>query len=87
MEESRRSIFMKENIGIVKEVFIPVNTNENVMTSTKIGFKIELNGKIIEVIEEQNIINAMIHKDDKVIVEDNNSIITIKKVGSSYEEL
>lgn len=78
---------MKENIGIVKEVFIPVNTNENVMTSTKIGFKIELNGKIIEVIEEQNIINAMIHKDDKVIVEDNNSIITIKKVGSNYEEL
>ena len=57
------------------------------MTSTKIGFKIELNGKIIEVIEEQNIINAMIHKDDKVIVEDNNSIITIKKVGSSYEQL
>lgn len=78
---------MKKNIGIVKEVFIPVNTNENVMTSTKIGFKIELNGKIIEVIEEQNIINAMIHKDDKVIVEDNNSIITIKKVGSNYEEL
>ncbi len=78
---------MKKNIGIVKEVFIPVNTNENVMTSTKIGFKIELNGKIIEVIEEQNIINAMIHKDDKVIVEDNNSIITIKKVGSSYEQL
>lgn len=78
---------MKENIGIVKEVFIPVNTNENVMTSTKIGFKIELNGKIIEVIEEQNIINAMIHKDDKVIVEDNNSIITIKKVGSNYEQL
>lgn len=78
---------MKENIGIVKEVFIPVNTNENVMTSTKIGFKIELNGKIIEVIEEQNIINAMIHKDDKVIVGDNNSIITIKKVGSSYEQL
>ena len=78
---------MKKNIGIVKEVFIPVNTNENVMTSTKIGFKIELNGKIIEAIEEQNIINAMIHKDDKVIVEDNNSIITIKKVGSNYEEL
>lgn len=78
---------MKENIGSVKEVFIPVNTNENVMTSTKIGFKIDLNGKIIEVIEEQNIINAMIHKDDKVIVEDNNSIITIKKVGSSYEQL
>lgn len=78
---------MKENIGIVKEVFIPVNTNENVMTSTKIGFKIELNGKIIEIIEEQNIINAMTHKDDKVIVEDNNSIITIKKVGSNYEQL
>ena len=78
---------MKENIGIVKEVFIPVNTNENVMTNTKIGFKIELNGKIIEVIEEQNIINAMIHKDDKVIVEDNNSINTIKKGGSSYEQL
>ena len=71
--------------GLVVEVFIPVKGNESVMSSSKIGFKIKVDNKIIEVIEEQNIINANIHKDDQVIVEDNNSIITIKKVGSINE--
>lgn len=68
--------------GLVIEVFIPVKENENVMSSSKIGFKVKVDNEIIEVIEEQNIVNATIHKDDKVIVEDNNSSITIKKVGS-----
>lgn len=68
--------------GLVVEVFIPVKENENVMSSNKIGFKVKVDNEIIEVIEEQNIVNATIHKDDKVIVEDNNSSITIKKVGS-----
>ena len=71
--------------GLVVEVFIPVKGNESVMSSSKIGFKIKVDNKIIEVIEELNIINANIHKDDQVIVEDNNSIITIKKVGSINE--
>lgn len=71
--------------GLVVEVFIPVKGNESVMSSSKIGFKIKVDNKIIEVIEEQNIINANIHKDDQVIVEDNDSIITIKKVGSINE--
>ncbi|MCI5966977.1 MAG: hypothetical protein MRZ42_01145 [Tenericutes bacterium] len=71
--------------GLVVEVFIPVKGNESVMSSSKIGFKIKVDNEIIEVIEEQNIINANIHKDDQVIVEDNNSIITIKKVGSINE--
>ncbi len=71
--------------GVVVEVFIPVKENENVMFSSKIGFKVKVDNEIIEVIEEQNIVNATIHKDDKVIVEDNNSIITLKKVGSNYE--
>ncbi len=71
--------------GLVVEVFIPVKENENVMSSSKIGFKVKVDNEIIEVIEEQNIVNATIHKDDKVIVEDNNSSITIKKVGSIDE--
>ena len=71
--------------GLVVEVFIPVKGNESVMSSSKIGFKIKVDNEIIKVIEEQNIINANIHKDDQVIVEDNNSIITIKKVGSINE--
>lgn len=71
--------------GLVVEVFIPVKENESVMSSSKIGFKIKVDNEIIEVIEEQNIINANIHKDDQVIVEDNDSIITIKKVGSINE--
>ncbi len=71
--------------GLVVEVFIPVKGNESVMSSSKIGFKIKVDNEIIEVIEEQNIINANIHKDDQVIVEDNDSIITIKKVGSINE--
>lgn len=71
--------------GLVVEVFIPVKGNESIMSSSKIGFKIKVDNEIIEVIEEQNIINANIHKDDQVIVEDNNSIITIKKVGSINE--
>lgn len=73
--------------GLVVEVFIPVKGNESVMSSSKIGFKIKVDNEIIEVIEEQNIINANIHKDDQVIVEDNDSIITIKKVGSINEKL
>ena len=71
--------------GLVVEVFIPVKGNESIMSSSKIGFKIKVDNEIIEVIEEQNIINANIHKDDQVIVEDNDSIITIKKVGSINE--
>lgn len=71
--------------GLVVEVFIPVKGNESVMSSSKIGFKIKVDNEIIEVIEEQNIINDNIHKDDQVIVEDNDSIITIKKVGSINE--
>lgn len=71
--------------GLVVEVFIPIKENENVMSSSKIGFKVKVDNEIIEVIEEQNIVNATIHKDDKVIVEDNNSSITIKKAGSIDE--
>lgn len=75
---------MKKN-GIVVEVFIPVTENENVMSSSKIGFKVKVDNKIIEVIEEQNIMNANIHKDDKVILENSNSFITIRKADSVNE--
>jgi len=61
-----------KKIGKVIEVFIP-ETND-VMNSTKIGFKIKIENEIIEVIEEQNKDNCNIYKDDLVTVikKDNN---------------
>lgn len=55
-----------KNIGKVIEVFIP-ETND-VMNSTKIGFKIKIKDEIIEVIEDQNKDNCNIYKDDLVII-------------------
>lgn len=50
-------------IGRVKEVFIP-----NDIYSNQIGFKITLNDKILEVIEEQDEYNAKILRDDLVTI-------------------
>ena len=61
-------------IGKVIEVFIPNNDGIN---STKIGFKIDVDNKIIEIIQEQDEINADIYKDD--LVEINKQIIDGKE--------
>mgnify|MGYP003291109698 CR=1 FL=1 len=68
-----------KKIGKVIEVFIP-ETND-VMNSTKIGFKIKIDDEIIEIIEEQNKDNCDIYKDDlvKVIKENNNIKIELYK--------
>lgn len=66
-------------IGKVTEVFIPKNSNN-------VGFKITLKDKIIEVIEKQDEYNANIFKDDLVIVNIVDKIITIEKYdGELYE--
>ena len=69
-------------IGKVKEVFIP-----NDIYSKQIGFKITLNDKILEVIEEQDEYNANIFKDDLVIVnmDEKNNITIDKYDGDIYE--
>ena len=64
---------MKHQIGRVVQVFIP---NEDklvdVMYAKEIGFKVKLEDKEITIIEEINELNAMIHKDDLVLVTTNN---------------
>ncbi len=63
---------MKQQIGRVVQVFIP---NEDklvdVMNAKEIGFKVKLEDKEITIIEEINELNAMIHKDDLVLVTTN----------------
>ena len=53
-----------ELIAKVKEVFLTDNIDE-------IGFKVEIDGKIIEIIEFQNGDNIKIYKDDLVLVRKN----------------
>ena len=53
---------MKKLSGRVVEVFIPDNMNQEV------GFRVETNEGIKEIIEEQNEYNAKILREDNVIV-------------------
>lgn len=63
---------MEKRQGKVIEVFIPeeiVNKrNLDVMDSKKIGFKVRVEDKIIEVIQEQDEHNSNIMKNDNVII-------------------
>lgn len=63
---------MEKRQGKVIEVFIPeeiVNKrNLDVMDSKKIGFKVRVEDKIIEVIQEQDENNSNIMKNDNVII-------------------
>lgn len=67
-----RKCIMDKKYGKVVEVFIPEETvNErklDVMDSKKIGFKVQLEDKIIEVIQEQDEHNSNIMKNDNVII-------------------
>ncbi|MBQ9024420.1 MAG: hypothetical protein IJ105_04285 [Bacilli bacterium] len=77
-------------IGIVKEVFIP-NDIIDEMNLDKIGFKINIDGKIIEMIQDVDDYNSTILKNDKVnIIEkiiDGKKYIDIEKIenGDDYE--
>lgn len=53
---------MKKLSGRVREVFIPDNFNE------KIGFRVETQDGMKEVIEDQNEYNAKILREDRVIL-------------------
>ena len=58
-------------LGKVTEVFIP-NDDFNM-----IGFKIQIDDDVLEVIQKQNINNASIYKDDfvNVFYDENNEIV------------
>ena len=57
---------MEVKRGIVKEVYIPVKENEDIYSSNKIGFKVQVDDEIIKIEEEQNSYNVQMLKDDKV---------------------
>ncbi len=63
---------MKKAIGIVREVYLPDELigGEPVLElhKHKIGFMVEIKGKIIKYEEPQNTENAKIHKGDKVVL-------------------
>lgn len=73
---------MKKLSGIVVEVFIPDNMNQEV------GFRVETNEGIKEIIEEQDEYNAKILREDNVIVTeqiiDGKYFIDIE-LGEKYE--
>lgn len=54
-----------EQIGKIIEVYIP---SEDVMTSKEIGFKVQLEDEIIDIVEKQDEFNSMIHREDEVLV-------------------
>ena len=85
---------MDKKIGKIIEVFIPNEYNNNhkinVMDSNKIGFKVFLEGQILEIIQEQNQENSNIFRDDLVIISkqiiSNKEFIDIDKYyGDDYE--
>ena len=63
-----------KKIGKVVEVFIPNENDIDIMYSKKIGFKVNINNEIIEIIKDINEKYANIYKDDfvQLIEEDNN---------------
>lgn len=73
---------MKKLSGRVVEVFIPDNMNQEV------GFRVETNEEIKEIIEEQDEYNAKILREDNVIVTeqiiDEKYFIDIE-LGEKYE--
>ncbi len=74
---------MKKKYGIVKEVYIPVINNQDVMVSDKIGFVIEVDSKLYNYETEQNEEVADIMKNDKVEITvqiiDNHKFVDIRK--------
>ena len=84
---------MEKLIGKVIEVFIPEEYKNNIlineMDSNKIGFKVEIDENIIEIIEEQDEVNTDIYKDDLVVITkqmiNDIEFIDIEKYGE-YDE-
>ena len=84
---------MEKLIGRVVEVFIPKEFKNNMlideMNSNKVGFKVDVDGEIIEIIQEQDENNANIYKDDIVLITKQNisgrDFIDIEKYEEEYE--
>lgn len=82
---------MTQDIGIIKEIFIPFQDNMvDTMNINKLGFKIDFDDCIEELILEINNNNACIMKDDIVLITkqviNGYELIDIEKYeGNEYE--
>ena len=86
---------MERLYGIVKEVYIPLEYNENnnlldVMDRHNIGFKIDVDGEVESYEFEQDEFNCKILKNDFVMITkqtiDGTNFIDIEKVESGFDE-
>ena len=59
---------MKKIKGIIEEVYIPTEQNQDIIYSNKIGFKIKTSSGILNIEEEQDENNAKILKGDQVAI-------------------
>lgn len=62
-------------IGKVSEIFVPNDELDMV------GFKVQLDDEVIEIIQKQDQDNCKIYRDDKVFVSYNDDLIEIKKIN------
>lgn len=86
---------MERLYGIVKEVYIPLEYNENnnlldVMDRNNIGFKIDVDGEVESYEFEQDEFNCQIFKNDFVMITkqtiDGTNFVDIEKVESDLDE-
>lgn len=74
---------MEKKYGIVKEVYIPVMNNQDVMISNKIGFTIEIDSKLYkyETIANEEVANIMKNDRVEIIIQiiDNHKFADIRK--------
>lgn len=74
---------MEKKYGIVKEVYIPVMNNQDVMISNKIGFTIEIDSKLYkyETIANEEVANIMKNDRVEIIIQiiDNHKFVDIRK--------
>ena len=81
---------MKKIKGIIEEVYIPTEQNQDIIYSNKIGFKIKTSSGILNIEEEQDENNEKILKGDQVAITkqfiSNREFIDIKKLeDDDYE--
>lgn len=89
------SDIMERLYGVVREVYIPLEYNENnnlldVMDRHNIGFKIDIDDKVESYEFEQDEFNCQILKNDYVMITkqtiDGTNFIDIEKVESGFDE-
>ena len=86
---------MERLYGVIKEIYIPLEYNENnnvldVMDRHNIGFKIDIDGKVESFEFEQDEFNSQILKNDFVMITkqtiDGTNFVDIEKVESDLNE-